>query len=48
MRGLKEKLVPLSTRYSQSGDDKSGTTEKDVDELSDEGQKTRDSGKNDK
>ena len=46
--GLKDKLVPLSTSYTQSGNDKSGTTEKDADQLSDEGQKTRDSGKNDK
>lgn len=46
--GLKDKLVPLSTSYTQSGNDKSGTSEKDVDELSDEGQKTRDSGKNNK
>ena len=46
--GLKNKLVPLSTSYTQSGNDKSGTTEKDADQLSDEGQKTRDSGKNDK
>ena len=46
--GLKDKLVPLSTSYTQSGNDKSGTSGKDVDELSDEGQKTRDSGKNDK
>ena len=46
--GLKNKLVPLSTSYTQSVNDKSGTTEKDADQLSDEGQKTRDSGKNDK
>ena len=47
--GLKDKLVPLSTSYTQSGNDKTGGgQEKDVDELSDEGMRSRDLGRNDK
>lgn len=48
--GLKEKLTPLSSSHTQSGSDitdKGGAPEKDIDELSDEGEATRDSGAND-
>ena len=46
--GLKDKLVPLSTSYTQSGNDKSGTSGKDVDELTDAGERTRDEDLNNK
>lgn len=45
---LSDKLIPLSSSFTQTGNDKSGGQEKDADELSDEGMKSRDSGKNDK
>ena len=44
--GLSEKFKPLNSSYTQSSSD--GKAEKDVDELSDEGEKTRDQDKNDK
>lgn len=45
---LSDKLAPLSTSYTQSGDKEAGGQEKDIDELTDEGAATRDKGKNDK
>lgn len=41
---LSDKLIPLSTSYTKTGDDgkKSGGQEKDIDDLTDEGEKTRD------
>lgn len=45
---LSDKLIPLSSSFTQTGNDKGGGQEKDADELSDEGMKSRDSGKNDK
>lgn len=44
---LQDTLIPLSTSYTQSGN-QGGGQEKDADELTDEGSDTRDSGKNDK
>lgn len=44
--GLSKKFKPLNSSYTQSSSD--GKTEKDADELSDEGEKTRDQDKNDK
>lgn len=43
---LSEKLKPLSSTYTQTGNDKGGNPEKDQSELSDEGLKTRDQDKN--
>lgn len=43
--GLSEKFKPLNSSYTQSSSD--GKVEKDADELSDEGEKTRDQDKND-
>lgn len=45
---LSDKLKPLNTSYTQSGQNEAGGQEKDVTELTDEGAKTRDQGKNDK
>ena len=44
---LSDKLRPLNTSYTQSQKE-AGGQEKDVTELTDEGAKTRDQGKNDK
>ena len=44
---LSDKLVPLSTSYTQS-EKQAGGQEKDVTELTDEGAETRDQGKNDR
>lgn len=46
--GLSDKLSPLSSSFTQTGNDKGGGQEKDVDELTDAGQRTRDEGLNDK
>lgn len=43
--GLSEKFKPLNSSYTQSSSD--GKVEKDADELSDEGERTRDQDKND-
>lgn len=45
--GLSEKFKPLNTSYTSSSSN-SGGQEKDADELSDEGEKTRDQDKNNK
>ena len=45
---LSSKFKPLSSTYTQTGNDKSGKPEKDETELTDEGLKTRDQDKNDK
>lgn len=39
---LDEKFIPLQTSHTQSGNDKGGRPEKDADELTDEGIKSRD------
>ena len=44
--GLSEKLKPLSSSFTQTGNNKSGGQEKDVDDLSDEGERSRDQDKN--
>jgi hypothetical protein len=44
---LSNKLAPLSTSYTQSNKE-AGGQEKDITDLTDEGAKTRDKGKNDK
>ena len=46
--GLSEKLKPLSSSFTQTGNNKSGGQEKDIDELSDEGERSRDQDKNGK
>ena len=43
--GLSEKFKPLNTSYTSSSKD-SGGQEKDVDDLSDEGERSRDQDKN--
>ena len=43
---LSEKLKPLSSTYTQTGNDKGGNPGKDQSELSDEGLRTRDQDKN--
>ena len=44
--GLSEKLKPLSSSFTQTGNNKSGGQEKDIDDLSDEGERSRDQDKN--
>jgi hypothetical protein len=44
---LTEKLIPLQSAHTQSGKDGAGAPEKNVDELSDTGLKTRDTNGND-
>ena len=46
--GLSEKLKPLSSSFTQTGNNKSGGQEKDIDELSDAGERTRDEDLNNK
>ena len=46
--GLSEKLKPLSSSFTQTGNNKSGGQEKDIDELTDAGERTRDEDLNNK
>ena len=45
---LSEKFKPLSSTFTQTGNDKGGGQEKDQSDLSDEGLKTKDQDKNNK